>query len=203
MVAYHELHANPEALDTLVAAIEHTTLKAVSDADREAFLINAYNVYVIHQVLRHYPIESVLDVSDFFDQMAFQLEGNRLSLNQLEKEQLMPRYRDPRLHFVLVCGAMGCPALSDRAYRGSTLEAQLQSQTGSALNDPKHVHIGSAGTQIQVSELFSWYAQDFDAAGGAILFINRFRTPPLPANASLSFIPYDWKLNELDTTVRR
>ncbi len=137
-------------------------------------------------------------MNGFFDADEFEVSTSSYTLDALEKEELFKAYPDPRFHFVLVCAAAGCPALIDRAYRGGTLEAQLNEQTRLALNSERHVRVDAASGEVHISEIFSWYETDFTRDGSSVLdFINRYRDARLPAGLKVSYIPYDWTLNDL------
>jgi|GEM_PF-3320645 hypothetical protein len=41
----------------------------------------------------------------------------KLSLGQVEHEQLRERLKDPRIHFAIVCASRSCPKLRGEAYR--------------------------------------------------------------------------------------
>ena len=52
-----------------------------------------------------------------------------------------------------------------------------------------------AAKTAELSKIFDWYKDDFKE-GGAIAFINKRRSKPLPADAKISYQEYDWSLNE-------
>ena len=54
--------------------------------------------------------------------------GRTWSLDQIEHDVIRARFGDPRVHFALVCAALGCPPLRAEAYRGETLDPQLDDQ---------------------------------------------------------------------------
>ena len=66
-VNYDAISENPEKLDALFSEISSTNLSDISNETRKAYLINTYNILVIHQVLEYYPILSPMDISGFFD----------------------------------------------------------------------------------------------------------------------------------------
>ena len=182
------------AIEPLVADIAAVDLATLSGNVRKAYLINAYNLLVIKQALDNYPLASVLDVKGFFDGTKQTVGGRRLTLNQLEKDLLLKEFNDARLHFVLVCGATGCPPITNFAYAPAKLEAQLDRQTKAAVNDPTFIRTGGAG--VQLSKIFEWYAKDFGGSKASVLgFINRYRTEALPTDARVSYYEYDWSLN--------
>lgn len=195
MVAYDKLHNNPSQIGTLDAMITAIDIDALNDADKQAFLVNAYNILVIKKVLEHYPIKSPLDKKDFFDSKVGNVGGKDLTLNELEKGVLFKQYPDARFHFVLVCAAIGCPELADKAYRGESLNEQLDLQTKLTLNNPKHVQLDEANEVLKVTSLFSWYKADFTKAGSMISYINNYRTTPVAESFSVEFLDYNWDLN--------
>jgi len=183
------------ALQPLIAKIAATDPGSLSGNSKKAYLINAYNLLVINQALENYPLASVLDVKGFFDGNKQNVGGKKLTLNQLEKGILLKEFNDARLHFVLVCGALGCPPITNFAYTPAKLEAQLDKQTKLALNDPTFLRVN--GDKASLSKIFEWYTKDFGGSKSAVLsFINKYRDEAVPANAKVSYYEYDWTLNK-------
>ncbi|MEM6725691.1 MAG: DUF547 domain-containing protein [Bacteroidota bacterium] len=198
LVNYPALQENQE-LENLIEQVGTIDLKDVSDQTRKAFLINAYNLHVIHKVAQQYPIRSVQDVNGFFDPQKVKVAGMQLSLSKLENELLLKDYRDARLHFVLVCGAIGCPPITDFDYRPELLEDQLEQQTRLAINNPEFIKV--EGNEVQLSEIFKWYASDFGGSKTAVLsYINAYRNQPISAEAKVSYYTYDWSLNNAQSS---
>jgi hypothetical protein len=194
-VAYTTL-AKTRALDPLVAEIGKASLSGQDAATQQAFLINAYNLLVIHSVVQHLPLHSVLDVEGFFNQATHLVAGERLTLDQVEKQRLLKAYGDARFHFVLVCGAVGCPPLTRVAYRPDQLAKQLSQQTHKAMNDPQFIRVDEAAQQVQLSHIFDWYSSDFGGSKReALSFVNRYRQPKVEMDYVISFYEYDWTLN--------
>jgi hypothetical protein len=183
-------------LDPLIQKVATVDLSVLKGNDKKAFLLNAYNLLVIKQVLENYPLKSVLDVNGFFDGKKQNVGGRKLTLNQLEKDLLLKEFNDARLHFVLVCGALGCPPITNFAYTPAKLEAQLSKQTKLALNDPAFLRVN--GDKAELSKIFEWYASDFGGSKSAVLsFINKYRDEAVPTSAKVSYYTYDWTLNKV------
>lgn len=183
------------AIKPLITKIATADLTALKGNDKKAFLINAYNLLVVNQALENYPLQSVLGVNGFFDGNKQTVGGRKLTLNQLEKDLLLKEFKDARLHFVLVCGALGCPPITNFAYQPAKLEAQLNKQTRLALNNPTFLKVTDG--KAELSKIFEWYAKDFGGSkANVISFINEFRTEAIPANAKVSYYEYDWNLNK-------
>ena len=64
-------------------------LSSASAESKKAFYINAYNLIVIYQVSKFYPLKSPLDKSGFFDKVKHQVAGEALTLNALELKTLV------------------------------------------------------------------------------------------------------------------
>ncbi|MEM6360586.1 MAG: DUF547 domain-containing protein, partial [Bacteroidota bacterium] len=48
---------------------------------KNAFFVNAYNLIVIYQVAKFYPLKSPLDRSGFFDRVKHTVAGESITLN--------------------------------------------------------------------------------------------------------------------------
>ena len=132
-------------------------------------------------------------IDGFFDEEQFTLFGYSMTLNELEKNLLNANYPDARLHFVLVCGALGCPKIYDGTIKPVDLDKFLDHRTREALNDPDFVRSDRAGNP-ELSQIFKWYAADF---GEDILgYINKYRKYPFDSEKSIFFYEYDWNLNK-------
>lgn len=194
-VNYAAVKNNP-SLNALVKTIAEVDLSKVDAVNAEAFYINAYNILVINAAAKNYPLTSVQSINGFFDSKKYTVAGQQMTLNNLEKEKLLKVYKDPRFHFVLVCGALGCPPITNFAYVPNKLEEQLETQTRKALNDKAFIQITN-GEEVQLSQIFEWYADDFGGSKkSAIEYINGYRENKIPAQAKVGFYPYDWALND-------
>ncbi|MBL4653936.1 MAG: DUF547 domain-containing protein [Flavobacteriales bacterium] len=197
-VNYTVIKNNPTSLDELVELIATQNIKVINETERKAYLINVYNILVIYQIIEAYPISSPMDVPDFFDQNKFDIGGEKMTLNYLENEVIRATYKDPRLHFVLVCGAIGCPVLENFAYSPDKVEAQIEAQTKKAINNSEFVKIDKANATVMLSEIFKWYAEDFRLESKTdIEYINKYREVVIPDSCKTRFYSYDWSLNEL------
>jgi hypothetical protein len=184
-------------LNKLITQIANQDLSKLSGKTKQAFLINAYNLLVIKGASEVYPTNSVQTVSGFFDTKKHTVGGKKITLNGLEKDLLLKEFGDARFHFVLVCGALGCPPITDFAYTPAKLEQQKETQTQLGLNDPNFVKVNNAETQVQLSQIFKWYSSDFGGnKATAIDFINKYRNTKISTDYKVSFYEYDWTLNE-------
>jgi len=183
-------------LSALTEEIASFHLADNSSDEALAFYINAYNILTIKNVLDNDMPGSPLDVPGFFDEINHTIAGKSLTLNNLENDVIRPRFKDARIHFALVCGAVGCPPLTKDAFHPSTLSKQLDKRTRAAMNSSYFTRVDSEAMTLQLSEIFKWYLVDFgDSLESAHGFINRYRNNPIPDQYTKTYYTYDWKLN--------
>jgi hypothetical protein len=177
-------------------------------AERLALLLNLYNAQTLRLILEHHPIRSIRNIGVLpgaaWKRPIVRWGGKTLSLDQLEHEQIRPVFNEPRIHFVLVCAAKGCPPLRGEPYLAAKLEAQLDDQARVFLGTTVKNRFDPKAGVLWLSPIFDWYGRDFGADSAGII---RYVTPYLPADAraelaraskvEVRFTDYDWSLNEL------
>lgn len=193
LIDYEAIKNSPEELNLLTNHIQDYNW---NETEEKAYLINVYNLSVINKVINNYPVTSPMEVPDFFDANDITLNKEKISLNKIENEILRPKYKDARLHFALVCGAIGCPKILNEAYKSNQVDSQLNQQTKLAINDP--TFINSKSGVIYISEIFNWYLSDFGGNKKSIIhFINKYRDIPFSEDLKINYITYNWTLNDL------
>lgn len=164
---------------------------------QKAFWINAYNLSLIKGIVSKYPVKSPLDIAGLFDKVTYTITGKKYTLNDIENKMIREKYNDPRVHFVLVCGANGCPPIINASYLPETLEEQLNKQAKLALNNPNFIKVNAATKKVEFSQIFEWYKADFISKGkNEIDFINQFRDSKIDTKYKVSYYTYDWTLNK-------
>lgn len=196
-VNYENLQRNPEPLDALLSDIADFDVQKAEMADQYAFYLNSYNILVIGEIVRNYPLTSVQDMPGFFNRMRMRIGREELTLDQIEADKLRKIYDDPRLHFALVCGTNSCPHLSRAAYVGKDLFVQLNNQARFALLDPSYVKVDDANKIVRLPEIFQWYESDFSTSGKTgVMYVNQFRkNGRIPTWYTVEYYPYNWTLN--------
>ncbi len=197
-VKYSEWKSNAadmQALQGVVDAIGRENVGSMNQKDQLAFYVNAYNAWILHEALGKYPTKSVKDaLFTFFTSKRIQVAGAQTSFSALEKETIRSKFNDPRVHFALNCASRSCPPLQGDAFRGDKLDAQFEKLAKSFVNSDNGVRAN--GNSAQLSKIFEWYKDDFAKEGGAVAFINKRRSTPLPNDVKVSYQDYDWSLNE-------
>lgn len=223
-VDYRLIASRQEALERLAVGLAsvgpRSTPAAFADRDsRLAYYINAYNTLVVLAIVQLHVRGGVHDVHGliepaagmgFFWALRFRLDGELVSLHSLETGVIRARFDDARVHAALNCASRSCPALSSRAYRGATLDAQLEEATGRFVSSPFHVHVDDASRTLELSSIFQWYESDFveDARRlGEPAHVLSWAAAHAPADRraaieraraedyDVRYTDYDWRLN--------
>ncbi len=197
---YQALLDTPEdraLLAAEVTRIGEASLDGLSRDARLSFLINAYNALTLASVLELWPVASVLSEDGFFDGRTHLVAGQQMTLNELENDHIRPM-GEPRIHFAVNCASAGCPPLARVPWTAAQLESMLQSQTRAFVRGT--TEIDALSRTVRVSQIFEWFATDFDTAGGVRAFISAYLDDDDAAmiaaeSTTLSFVPYDWALN--------
>jgi hypothetical protein len=205
--------ADLEALDSYLAQLAAVTKQEHqqwSSDQRLAFWINTYNAYMVHRVLKQYPINSV-KTATLIPFAVFKkrfipsgiVEGTKLSLDAVEHQIIRKRFDEPRIHFALVCAAVSCPSLRGEAYRGADLGSQLDDQGHGFLGDSAKNRYNAGQNKLYLSKIFDWFKGDFRQSAGSV---KAFVAPYLPddarqalesGKARISYLKYDWSLNDV------
>lgn len=171
--------------------------------EQKVFWINAYNAFTIKLIIKYYPIKSIKDIGSKiqipfvntpWDVKFISIGKEKMDLNNIEHGQLRKKFEDPRIHFALVCASKSCPALINEAYDAARLEQQLDNQGKAFLKDLSRNKISADNPQL--SKIFDWYKTDFTKKGSLIDFLNNYAPVKINANAKITYLDYDWSLNE-------
>lgn len=172
--------------------------------------INLYNALTIAQVLKHYPTQSIqpkiLGITNwvgflcFFMKPVYWFNHQSLSLNDIEHNILRKQFRDPRIHFALVCASQGCPLLRPEAYVPKRVQTQLEEDATRFINHPDKVRYDPQQHVLYCSKIFKWYRQDFLITSADIPnYVQRYWTgSELSTVKTVRYLSYDWALNQQD-----
>lgn len=168
--------------------------------EKKALLINTYNAFTIHWVLENYPIQSIWSTSAPFKQARHKLAGEDVSLDEVESK--LRTMGDPRIHAALVCAARSCPPLRREAYVAERLDEQLDDNVREWLANPSLNRFHPEQGKAEISPIFKWYHEDFDAyPGGLEDFLRKYAPPQIvkalgDRHLEIQFQDYDWGLND-------
>jgi len=205
LVDYEGLATQDASLNAYITTLATAEVESLGRDERLAFLINAYNAFTVRLILDYYPIASIKDIpaDKRWDAVRWDIAGTKYSLNQIEHELIRPKFAEPRIHFALVCAAIGCPPLRADAYSGARLEEQLADQAKYVHAHDRWIQIHMDRNEVKLTSLYKWYAGDFVQTAGSVVDFAAKYSPDLAALVSgggqprVTYLDYDWSLNEL------
>ena len=141
VVDYEGFKGEEAKLDQYLTVLEKTDTGTLSRKERFAFYVNAYNAWTIKLILGGYPgVKSIKDLGSLFKspwkKRICRIDGDVITLDDIEHNILRPKFKDPRVHFAINCAAKSCPPLRSEPYLGDRLDQQLDEMTRAFINDP-------------------------------------------------------------------
>ncbi len=185
---------NQESLQFIISEIESIEWENKGVNFKSSSWINLYNLHVINKIAKKYPIASVTDLPNFFDEQFIELNGKKISLNELESE-IRFNANDARIHFALVCGAKSCPPLFNKAFTEENFNSQLDFISKFALKKEHVIKSVEESNTLYLNQIFNWYAEDFGEKENLVAFL-KYYFPELENNLTIKFFEYDWSLND-------
>jgi hypothetical protein len=196
-----------EALDAYLGSLSTLEISSYSRDQQFAFWINLYNALTIRVVLDAYPVESIQDIDispGFFsdgpwDAALLAIEGEEITLNDIEHRILRPIWNDPRVHYVLNCASLGCPDLSANAFQPSEIGPILDDAARAYINSPRGAQVNEGA--LIASRIYDWFHEDFGSGEEEIIaHLRQYAEPDLAealmASDSIDRYEYDWSLND-------
>ena len=216
LVNYKKLK-DDKRLDNYIAQLENTNPKKnVNEKNHLAFWINAYNAYTLKFIIEKYPVESINDLhwgglhlgsllgTTIWDDEIIVINGDELSLNNIEHDIIRKMFDEERIHFALVCASISCPPLRNEAYEGYKLDSQLSEQAELFFKDVTKNNFDQITKTAYLSKILNWYEIDFGGNKQEILnYVARFIDKEIAENIKSNFsewnveyMHYNWDLNE-------
>ncbi len=194
-----------KALEGFLTALQAHDVTRLNRDEQFAFWANLYNAVTVDLILDHYPLASIRDItSGLFStgpwkKKLITVNGHTLSLDDVEHGLLRRYWQDPRVHYAVNCASLGCPNLLPRAWRGATLDADLDAAARAYINSPRGARF--EGNRLVVSSIYKWFREDFGGTEkGVLAHLRRYARPDLKARLKdtrrISRYVYDWRLND-------
>lgn len=211
LVDYDAFKRSPEFTQYL-ATLDRVDPARLSEQERLAYWINVYNAFTIQLITSKNERRSIRNVNKSLGILKLKgpwsdpivrAGGRRLTLDDVEHKIIRKQFKEPRIHFALVCAALGCPPLRSEAYVGAKLDRQLADQARVfLLESPDKNRVDVASKTVSWSMIFNYYDEDFGGSPASIgRYIARFY-PPGPerellesGNFTAKETEYDWRLN--------
>lgn len=206
-VDYRGVKANLAALRAYVASLEAANPVSLSRNEAHAYWINLYNAKTLEIVAEAFPVTSIKKInlggSILFGSGPWKaglmtVNGEKLSLDDIEHEIVRAVFKDAMSHYGLNCASYSCPNLATSAFTGANVDAVLRRNAVDYVNHPRGVTVSNG--RITASKIYSWYAGDFGGKGKLKDHWTSLANPEKAAAiaaASISGYDYDWSINAL------
>jgi hypothetical protein len=193
--------------ETIKAFIaEQVALKpsAMSADVATAYWANLYNAVTLDVVLDDYPIKSIRSLGPFttgpWKREVVTVEGETLSLDNIEHDILRVEYPTPYIHYMVNCASIGCPNLRNELWTAEGLDADQRAAADAFINSDRGVKLDSRG-RIAVSKIYKWFSEDFGATEDDLRahlaeHATGAKLDALTSGAKFKGSHYDWDLNQ-------
>jgi len=225
-VDYGLLNKQPDKLNKYLATlslVKQNEYQLWTSDQQLSFLINAYNGFTLQLINQNYAkfqngkVKSIKDLGSFFSspwkQAFFTLLDEKRSLDNVEHDMIRVWFERPRIHTALVCAAVSCPPLRNQAFVADKLDQQLDDQMRQFLSDDQRNTINIGDNRVKLSAIFKWYGEDFEKGQQGftslkdLIKIYQADVADGPQqliwlqdqNYNISFLDYDWRLNDIST----
>lgn len=199
--------ADVEKLGAYIDLLQETKVSGLNQDEQFAFWANLYNAVTVEVILEHYPVRSIRDISISpglfsigpWGKKLVTVEGEELSLDNVEHDIMRANWDEPRVHYAVNCASYGCPNLALEPFTGKKLEAQLEKAAKDYVNHSRGVSFD--GNKLTLSKIYDWYGKDFGTTKAAQLkSIAKHAEPELAdklkAHSGRVSYDYDWSLND-------
>jgi hypothetical protein len=165
-VDYEAVTSSDKArLDAYVAALEGVAVSELNRDEQLAYWINLYNAATVALIVDNHPVDSIRDIkpgifaSGPWDMKILEVEGETMSLNDVEHRVIRPVWQDNRIHYVVNCASIGCPNLYPEPLTADNWPAVLEESAHDYAGHPRGVRFD--GSRLVLSSIFDWYVADF------------------------------------------
>ena len=209
LVDYQAWKQSTQKLTNWLEELSRIDPERLSGDEQLALWLNLYNALTIERVLKQYPLRSILPkflgipnwlaFFAFFSRPIYTLNHQRYSLSKIEHDILRQQFKEPRIHFALVCASIGCPLLRNEAYSGDRVRIQLNDDAKRFINNPQKVYYDAKQGVLYCSKIFKWYGKDFLKEADSIPeYIQIYLASDVTLNAAtpIEYLDYDWSLNQ-------
>ena len=193
------------ALDAYIDSLAEAGEPSSPDA-AVSYWANLYNAITVDVVADAYPVKSIRDIKPGllstgpWKEDRITVDGETLSLDDIEHGIMRARYPSPHIHYMVNCASIGCPNLQPELWEAATLDADRDAAAREYVNSPRAVRVKSNG-DVVVSSIYRWFQEDFGRGRADVMnHIREYAEPALAAQlqgvSRYKDHEYSWALNE-------
>lgn len=197
--------SDQKVLADYIQSLEAKDPNTLSAPEATAYWANLYNAVTLKVVVDNYPVKSIKEIrSGAFSAGPWKkklttVNGNPMTLDEIEHETLRKKYPSPLIHYMVNCASIGCPNLKSSLWNASTLDADRKEAARTFINSARGAKVTSKG--LVVSSIYDWFQEDFGGSkAGVVEHLSQYATGDLKSaidgRAKIKSFDYDWTLNE-------
>jgi Protein of unknown function, DUF547 len=187
-----------------LTALQSIKISEYPRDEQFAYWVNLYNAATVQVIVDNYPLESIRDIGLLgqgpWKDKFLKVEGQMLSLDDVEHGILRSIWKDVRIHYAVNCASIGCPNLALKAYRANMLEPMLDDAARAYINHPRG--FTKTDGELIASNIFEWYQSDWGTANDVVIHARKYaslETLALLKDANgIDAYDYDWALNDIN-----
>jgi len=196
-----------KALQNYLDSMQGAGVSRLNRLEQKAYWINLYNALTVKIILDHYPVKSIRDIdispgwfsNGPWDARLLTIEGEQISLNDIEHRILRPIWQDNRVHYAVNCASLGCPNLQAQPFTAANMEDLLDKAARDYINHPHGMKV--SGDTATLSSIYDWFQIDFGGSEeGVRQHLLKYAGPERAAYLKTGKVhfsyAYDWSLNE-------
>ncbi len=201
--------ADWQNLKRYLQTMQNVAISNYSRAEQKSYWINVYNALIVDLILSRYPLASIRDINISPGLLArgpwgaqlLNIEGEKVSLDDIQHRILRPIWRDNRVHYALGYATLGGPNLQPEAFTGANTDTLLEKGAREYINHPRGVAIEN--NRLRVSSIYVWFQEDFGGDAQGLMehwqkYANAKLAKALEAYSGGLAHDYDWRLNGID-----
>ncbi len=202
-----------QKLKAYIQRLADTRIADLSRAEQYPLWYNLYNALTVEVILDRYPVDTIRDINlgggglfatlfggGPWSAKLLTIEGEEVSLDDIEHRIMRPIWQDPRIHFGVNCASLGCPNLRRAPFAADTVDADLDAAARAYINHPRGARVTNG--RLTASRIFDWYNEDFSGSETAVIgYLRRYADSELAARlngiTAVAAYVYDWGLNDV------
>ena len=203
---YRRLKKNTQdkkILDNYLLSLESINTKILSNNKAIAHYANLYNAVTVKLITDNYPIKSIRKLGPLnsgpWKRKIIKLNGELVSLDDIEHKILRSQYLSPYIHYMLNCASISCPNLQATPWKADSLEADQLTAATEYINSSRAVTLKKNG--LRLSSIYKWFKEDFENDGGVLDHIlkhaNKDLKNAIKKGVKIKSYNYDWTLNDV------
>jgi hypothetical protein len=204
-----------ELLTNYLKGLEKTPIRSYSKAQQYPYWFNLYNALTVKVILDHYPVNSIRDIdispgwfsNGPWKKKLLNIEGQKVSLDDIEHRILRPIWKDPRIQYGVNCASIGCPNLMPHAFTALNTDKLLNLGAKNFINHPRGARVNKKGELI-ASSIYHWFEEDFGGSEeGVITHLKQYAKANLKSRlktvSEIEDHDYDWNLNGVEKSLTK